>query len=53
MITIELIKEIASDLKFEDGWVNDSHTSAEYKGLCMGLDMLIKELEELQITKNK
>tara|TARA_B100001094_G_scaffold329665_1_gene392921 strand:+ start:1045 stop:1206 length:162 start_codon:yes stop_codon:yes gene_type:complete len=53
MITIKQIKQIASDLKSYDGWVNDSHTSSKYKGLCMGLDMLVKQLEELQTTKNK
>ena len=53
MITIKQIKQIASDLKSYDGWVNDSHTSSKYKGFCMGLDMLVKQLEELQTTKNK
>jgi len=50
-ITLEQIKEVASNLKFEDGWVSDSHTAAEYKGLCKGLDMLIQHLEDVKNNK--
>ena len=47
MITIEQIKRIAEDIKADDEWVNDSHSAAEHKGVIMGLDMLVKDLEEL------
>ncbi len=47
-ITLEQIKEVVSDLKFEDKWVCDSHTAAEYKGLCKGLDMLVQRLEDVK-----
>ena len=46
MITIEQVKKIAEDIKADDGWVNDSHSASEHKGVVMGLDMLVKHLEE-------
>ena len=51
MITLTQIKNIVSDIKSDDEWVNDSHSGAEYKGVKSGLDMLVKHLEELE--KNK
>ena len=45
-ITLRRIKNIVDDIKSDDGLVNDSHTSAEYKGVCAGLDLLIRHLEE-------
>ena len=47
MITLERIKNIAEDILDDNGWVNDSHTHAEYKGMKAGLTMLINHLEEV------
>ena len=47
-ITLEQIKNIVIDIKYDDEWVNDSHTQAEYKGVCNGLNMLVDHLEELE-----
>ena len=47
-ITLEQIKNIVIDIKSDDEWVNDSHTHAEYRGVCKGLDMLVEHLEELE-----
>ena len=44
MITIERIKNIAKDIIADDGWVNDSHSASEHKGVVMGLEMLITHL---------
>ena len=49
MITLKQIKNIVKDIKADDEWVNDSHTKAEYKGICNGLDMLVEKLEGLQM----
>ena len=46
-ITLEQIKNIVIDIKYDDEWVNDSQTQAEYKGMCDGLDILVNHLEEL------
>tara|TARA_A100001201_G_C3927487_1_gene152558 strand:+ start:229 stop:432 length:204 start_codon:yes stop_codon:yes gene_type:complete len=46
-ITLEQIKNIVIDIKYDDEWVNDSQTQAEYKGVCDGLDILVNHLEEL------
>ena len=32
----------------EKEWVQDSHTEAEYQGVCQGLDMLVRHFEELE-----
>jgi len=49
MITVELeqIKNIAEDIKDDKEWVNDSESKAEHRGICMGLDLLINHLEEV------
>ena len=46
-ITLERIEWIVEDILDDNGWVNDSHTHAEYKGMNAGLTMLINHLEEL------
>ena len=51
MITLEQIKNIVSDIESDDSWVNDSHTGAEYRGVCNGLSMLVNHLEEINKTK--
>ena len=45
-ITLERLKNIITDLKSDDEWVNDSHTQAEHNGLCDGLDRLFKHVLE-------
>ena len=47
MITIEQIKNIVKDIKDDKEWVNDSESKAEHRGICMGLDLLINHLEEV------
>ena len=32
-IELSRIKRIAADIKADDEWVNDSHTSAEHQGV--------------------
>jgi len=46
MITIKRIKNIAEDIIADNGWVNDSQSDAEYKGIKAGLYALIHHLEE-------
>ncbi len=46
MITIKKIKNIAEDIIADNGWVNDSQSGAEYKGVKAGLYALIHHLEE-------
>ena len=48
MITLKQIKNIISDILYDDSWVNDSHTFAEYQGQKEGFEMLIRHLEELK-----
>jgi len=47
-ITLGRLKNAVADIKADDEWVNDSHTHAEYKGVCEGLDMLIRHFEEVK-----
>ena len=47
-MTLERIKNIVIDIKADKEWVNDSHTQAEYKGVCDGLDRLVNHLEEVK-----
>jgi hypothetical protein len=46
LFTLEQIKYRALHIKIdnEEG-VNDSHSQSHYDGICLGLDMLIDELE--------
>ena len=48
MITLERLKNAIADIKADDEWVNDSHTFAEHRGVCKGLDMLVEHFEELK-----
>jgi len=52
MITMEQLKNAVTDIKADDEWVNDSHTEAEHRGVCNGLDMLIKHFEEVANEKS-
>tara|TARA_R110002012_G_scaffold69431_1_gene179742 strand:- start:11680 stop:11952 length:273 start_codon:yes stop_codon:yes gene_type:complete len=46
-IELHRLKNAVKDIK--EGWVspNDSHTKAEYNGMCEGLDMLLKHFQEI------
>jgi len=48
MITLERLKNAVADIKADDEWANDSHTKAEHRGVCDGLDMLVRHFEELE-----
>ena len=45
--TLKQIKNIAKDIKKDKEWINDSHTGAEYFGICSGLNSLIQHLEKI------
>ena len=48
MITLEQLKNAVADIKeSEKEWVQDSHTEAEYQGVCEGLDMLVRHFQEI------
>lgn len=49
MITVELelIKSIIRDIKNDKEWVTDSESGTEYKGICDGLDRLVRHIEEV------
>lgn len=47
-ITIDLIKRISWDIMQDNDWVNDSLTASEYKGVCDGLNRLMKHLTETE-----
>ena len=53
MITLKQIKNIVEDIVSDDEWVNDSHSSAEHKGVKSGLSMLVKHLEEIECDECK
>jgi len=46
-IELHRLKNAVKDIK--EGWAspNDSHTKAEYNGMCEGLDMLLKHFKEI------
>ena len=48
MVKLEQIKRAVADIKADDEWVNDSHTKAEHRGVCKGLDMLVRHFEEIE-----
>jgi hypothetical protein len=50
-ITIDLIKQISWDIMQDNNWVNDSLTASEYKGVCDGLNRLMKHLTECYENK--
>lgn len=45
-LTTEKIINICQDIKADNDWVNDSLTASEYKGVCDGLNRLVKHLKE-------
>lgn len=46
-VSLKRIRRIADDIKLDKEWVNDSHSYHEYKGMCYGIDRIIKHLEEI------
>ena len=50
-IEINRLKNAVKDIK--EGWdsPNDSHTKAEYNGMCEGLDMLLKHFKEIKMPE--
>ena len=46
MITVELelIKSIIRDIKNDREWVTDSESSTKYRGICDGLDRLVRHI---------
>lgn len=48
-IELKQIKQIARKITKDKSWVNDSHTNAEYNGICYGINTLIQELENQKI----
>ena len=47
-IKLEQLKNIITDLKSDNEWVNDSLTQAEHKGLCDGLNRLLNHITEIK-----
>ena len=53
-ITLDKLKNAVADIKeSEQEWVQDSHTKAEYQGVCDGLDMLVRHFEEVGVKTKK
>ena len=47
-ITLAQIKRTVADIKEDFYEGNDSHSHAEYRGVCEGLDMLVRHFTELE-----
>ena len=50
-ITLKQIKRAVEDIKEDFYEGNDSHSHAEYHGVCEGLDMLVRHFTELEENK--
>tara|TARA_Y100000004_G_C8677677_1_gene311995 strand:+ start:182 stop:340 length:159 start_codon:yes stop_codon:yes gene_type:complete len=48
MISLEQIKNISYDIMTDNEWVETHEDDAEFRGICDGLNRLIKHLEELE-----
>ena len=46
-ITLQRLKNAVKDIKSEWYEGNDSHSTAEYRGACQSLDMLVTHFQEL------
>ena len=46
VITLEKLNKAIEEIKKHDSWVNDSHTKAEYNGICSGLNQLLTHFEK-------
>lgn len=51
-IELHRLENAVKDIK--ENWTtpNDSHTNAEYNGMCEGLDMLVKHFKEINEEKD-
>ena len=47
-ITLDSLKNVCSDIKENWDAPNDSHTKAEFYGMCVALDMIQKHYQELR-----
>ena len=47
-ITLQRLKNAVKDIKENSYEGNDSHSTAEYKGACQSLDMLVTHFQELE-----
>jgi len=52
-IKLDRIVAIATDLKNDTEWVNDSHSEYEHKGVVHGLDRLINHLTKSSLYKKE
>lgn len=50
-IELHRLKNAVKDIKQSWGEPNDSHTRAEYNGMCKGLDMVVKHFREIIETE--
>ena len=50
-ITLAQIKRTVADIKEDFYEGNDSHSHAEYRGVCEGLNMLVRHFTELEEIK--
>jgi hypothetical protein len=46
-ITLQRLKNAVKDIKENSHEGNDSHSTAEYRGICDGLDRLLEHFKEL------
>jgi hypothetical protein len=46
-ITLQRLKNAVKDIKENSYEGNDSHSTAEYRGICDGLDRLLGHFKEL------
>jgi hypothetical protein len=46
MITIQQLKKAIKNIKKNSYEGNDSHSCAEYRGICDGLDRLVQHFQE-------
>ena len=51
MYKLEEIKKAVEDIKDDFYEGNDSHSHAEYHGVCQGLDTLVQHFTELEQNK--
>ena len=53
-ITLQLLENIVKGVKSElNEGINDSHSMAMYRGVCLGLDWLLFHVKQEQIEENK
>ena len=51
-ITLQRLKNVVKDIKSEWYEGNDSHSTADCRGICDGLDRLLKHFTELEENKD-